>query len=183
MDGILVTEIAETDPKGLPWGKVIQIAVCRLDQDGGFYDTVLTESIKADPLDLGKPALDRLSEVYGVNAENLYLGEDEGLVVERAKSVLVGSECISFDVGMVFGGYLCYEPWDLTREVTLYPSMSRFLPAQAVPIEGESVDPLRKAYETMCPGDPAGVGDGKGAYERAQMSASVLSALIRAGLF
>jgi len=182
MDSIMVTEIAETDPRGLPWGRVIQVAVCRVDPESGIYDTVLNETVKADPLDLGKPALDRLLDVYGINTEELYLGEDQDVVSERLIDVLAGADCVSFDVG-TFGNFLCYEPWNLNGLATFYPSMSRFLPAQAVPLEDEKVDPLRKAYDIMCPGDTAGVGERKGAYERAQMSASVLSALIRAGLF
>ncbi len=182
MDKILVTEIAETDSRGLPWGRVVQIAICSVDPETGIYDTVLSETVKADPLDLGKPALDHLLDVYGVNTEELYLGEEEDVVVDRVIDAVAGSECISFDVS-TFGCFLCYEPWNLNGLVTLYPSMSRFLPSQATPLEEEKVDPLRKAYDIMCPGDTAGVGDGKGAYERAQMSASVLSALIRAGMF
>ncbi|MBR4227131.1 MAG: hypothetical protein IKR86_10295 [Candidatus Methanomethylophilaceae archaeon] len=182
MDEIMVVEIAETDPRGLPWGKVVQVAACRVDQETGIFESVLSESVRSDPIDLGKAALDRLSEVYGVNAESLYMGEDVGVVAERVIDAVAGSDCISFEVS-TFGGFLCYEPWNLNGLVTVYPSMSRFLPAQAVPLEGEAADPLRKAYETMCPGDPVGVGGGKGAYERAQMSASVLAALIRAGLF
>ncbi len=183
MDGILVVEIAETDPRGLPWGRAVQVAACRLDPEDGFYEAVLSDTVMVDPRDLGKAALDRLSDIYGIGAEALYLGEDERMVADRVRKVLSGSECISFDVGLVFGGYLSYEPWDLAGEVTLYPSMSRFLPAQAVPLEGEAVDPLAKAYSALCPGDPAEVGGGKGAEDRARMSASVLSALVRAGLF
>ena len=182
MDGILVTEIAETDPRGLPWGKVVQIAICKVDTETGFYETVLSESIKEDPLDLGKKSLDHLSDTYGINAETLYMGSEVDDVVDRVIDAVAGAECISFNVS-TFGAYLCYEPWNLNGLVTLYPSMSRFLPAPAVALEDENVDPLRKAYDIMCPGDIAGVGEGKGAFERAQMSASVLSALIRAGLF
>ncbi len=183
MDGIYVVETAASDPRGLPWGKVLQISVCRVDGDGGFYETAYSGSIQADPLDLGKESLDYISDRYGISAESLYLGVPEEEAASRAREILVGKECVSFDVGEVFGRYLSYEPWDLAREVTLLPSVSRFLPAQAMMLPSEEADPLAKAYEAICPGDPAGVGNGKGAAERTQMTASVLSALISAGLF
>ncbi|MBR4504554.1 MAG: hypothetical protein IKP20_06255 [Candidatus Methanomethylophilaceae archaeon] len=183
MGDIYVVETADSDPRGIPWGKVLQISICRVEEEGGFYDTAYSAAIQADPLDLGKDSLDYISERYGINAESLYIGIEEREAVARVRNVLVGRECVSFDVGEVFGRYLSFEPWDLTREVTLLPSISRFVPAQAKPLPDEKADPLETAYKKICPDDPAGTEGKKGAAERAQMTASILSALMEAGMF
>ncbi len=77
MGDIYVAEIASTDPRGTPWGKAVQAAVCRVDGRTGLFDTIFFETVYADPLDLGKDALDRLSAEYGIYAESLYSGLPE----------------------------------------------------------------------------------------------------------
>ena len=181
MDKTFAVETVATGTKGFPWDKVVQIAVCEIC--GGTYRTVFAGCIGSDPRDLGKEPLDRLSSLFGIHAEDLYGGEPEESVVEKVRGILVGQECVSFDVGEVFGKFLSYEPWNLASEATLLPSVCRFLPAAATVIPDEDEDPLRKAYSTLCPGDPAGTGGKGGAPERAQMTASVVCALTEAGLF
>ena len=181
MTSIFAVETAATGPRGFPMDKVVQIAICEIR--GGEYETVFAEHVQTDPRDLGKEPLDYLSENYGIHAEDLYSGVPEEFVVGKVQGILVGQECVSFDVGEVFGRHLSYEPWNLAMRATLLPSLDRFLPAAATVLPDEDSDPLRKAYDVLCPGDPAEVGEGKGAPERARMTASVVSVLTEAGLF
>lgn len=181
MERTFAVETAATGPMGFPLDKVVQIAICEIH--GGEFETVFAESIRTDPLDLGKEPLDLLSEMYGIHAEDLYSGVPEESVVDKVRGMLVGQECVSFDVVEVFGKFLSYEPWNLASQATLLPSVSRFLPAAATALPEEDVDPLKKAYDVLCPGDPAGTEGEKGAQARAQMTASVVCALTEAGLF
>ncbi|MBQ8179214.1 MAG: hypothetical protein IJ026_02050 [Candidatus Methanomethylophilaceae archaeon] len=182
MDEVHVVEVATTGTSGFPRDRVYQVAVCRMFADGSDFDTVFHGSVCLDPRDLGKEALDRMSSVYGTNPEELYMGDPEADVVRGFQGSVFGRECTSFDVNTTFGKYLCYEPWDTTREVTLLPPVSCRLPRDARTPVGD-VHPIRHAYSVVCPGDPAEVGDRNGALELAQMSVSVLMVLRRNGMF
>lgn len=182
MDDVYVVQIASTGPKGMPSEAVAEIAVCRMLADGSDFDTILSETVSIDPLDLGKDSLDWLSSSYGINPEDLYAGEDRDVVVKRVQEALYGKECTSYNVNNVFGKYLCFEPWDCTGELTLLPSVSGRLPAELRgPAEREH-ELIRLAYDSLCPGDPACVGKGSRAIQLAQMSASVMMALRTRGL-
>ncbi len=182
MDDVYVVQIASTGPKGMPTEAVSEVAVCRMLADGSDFDTVLDESVAMDPRDLGKESLDWMSASYGINPEELYGGEDRDTVVKRVQNALFGRECTSYNVNNVFGKYLCYEPWDCTGELTLLPAISGRLPADLRgPAEREH-ELIRAAYDSLCPGDPACVGDGRRAVHLAQMSASIMMALRTNGL-
>ena len=182
MDDVYIVEIAATGPRGMPNDTVAQVAVCRMYADGSDYDTVFEGHLALDPKDLGKDSLDFLESEYGITAEDLYAGDDPKTVVERFQSLVFGRECTSYDVKWTFGKFLCFEPWDTTRELTLLPSYSvRLDRSIREPEEGKN--PIRKAYEATCPGDPLSVGPGNGAFELAQMSAGVMMELRKAGYF
>lgn len=183
MDEVYVVEIAATGPKGVPKDTVAQIAVCRMLADGSDFDTVYDGTIALDPRDIGKDALDYLSENYGIEAEDLYAGEQESEVVSRLRDAIYGKGCTSYNVGNVFGKYLSFEPWDCAREVTLLPSVSVRLDRSLKGTPEQEYELIRKAYDQLCPGDPAEVGDGRGALQLAQMAVSVLMRLRRDGWF
>lgn len=182
MDDVHVVEVSVTGSRGVPKDVVAEVAVCRVFSDGRDYDTVYTGSVSMDPRDLGKESLDFLTSNYGIDPQDLYFGEDEGTVVENLQRAVFGKECTSFDVNQTFGRFLCFEPWDATRNLTLLPSYSVRLPREARCAEpGE--DPVSYAYERLCLGDPAGVGGGRRASDRAQMSACLVMGLRRGGFF
>ncbi|MGN0098391.1 MAG: hypothetical protein ACI38Y_03580, partial [Candidatus Methanomethylophilaceae archaeon] len=114
--------------------------------------------------------------------EGLYMGDPEGEVVKGLQNAIFGKECTSFDVNFTFGRFLCFEPWDTTGELTLLPSYSvRLQRDMRDPPEGEYAIPY--TYSKVCPGDPAGVGDGRTALDLAHMSASIMCVLRREGFF
>ncbi len=182
MDDVYIVEIAATGEKGMPKDTVIEVAVCRMFQDGSEFETVYYGRVATDPRDLGKEALDRLVNEYGIEPEGLYMGDPEDEVVKGLQNAVFGKECTSFDVNMTFGRFLCFEPWDTTGELTLLPSYSVRLDRDLRnPPEGES--PIPYAYSKVCPDDPAGVGVGRTALDLAQMSASIMCNLRCGGFF
>ena len=183
MDEVYVVEVSTTGPKGAPADAVAQIAVCRMLPDGSDFDTVYDATVAMDPKDLGKESLDHLSGCFGINPEDLYLGEDLDRVVRDVQEIIFGKECTSYNVGNVFGKHLNYEPWDCTRNLTVLPSISmRLDPELKGPPEREH-ELIRTAYDGLCPGDPACVGDGKGAPDLAHMAVSVLMRLRAEGWY
>ena len=180
MDEVYIVEVAVTGESGFPKDAVVQIAICRMEADGSDYDTVYEDNIALDPKDVGHDALTRLEEVYGITAEILYMGEDRSEVISRVTSILKGHDCASFSK-MTFSKFLCYEPWDLNCEVTFLPAISLLIPRDML---GDT-DPnsLHNVYGRLCPGDPAGVGEGRSAMDMAQMSACVAMAMRRKGFY
>lgn len=183
MDEVYVVEIATTGSAGAPRDAVAEVAVCRMLADGSDFDTVFDSVIALDPRNIGKDALDFLSEEYEINAEDLYAGEELSDVVSRFQGKVFGRECTSYNVGAVFGKHLNFEPWDCTRNLTVLPSISIRLDSDLKgPPEREHAL-IREAYERMCPGDPACVGGGRRAVHLAQMAVSVLMRLRHDGWF
>lgn len=183
MDDVYVVEIAATGPAGVPKDAVAEIAVCRVLADGSDFETLYHDGVALDPLDLGKASLDYMEGSYGILPEDLYAGSDIGRVVSDFRDVAFGRECTSYNVGNVFGKHLSFEPWDATGNLTLLPSISVRLPGELRgPPEEEHLQ-IRRAYEALCPGDPACVGDGMRAIHLAQMASSVLMALRAAGRY
>lgn len=177
MDDVYVVEIAVTGPKGVPNDGVVEVAVCRMFANGSDFDTVFDSMVSLDPRDLGKASLDFIEATYGIGPEEFYTGEEETEVVNRFQDLVFGKECTSYSVGNVFGKHLSFEPWDCTGNVTLLPSISaRLDPDLRGPPEREH-ELVRNAYERLCPGDPACVGDGRRAVHLAQMAVSVLMKL------
>lgn len=182
MDEVYVVETVNSGAKGVPNDVVVEVAVCRMNREGTDYDTVYNESISIDPMDLGKESLDFLEKEHGITAESLYMGESEEVVVKRLQEAIYGKECTSFDVNLTFGKFLCFEPWDMTRELTLLPPISWRLPRELRVQKEEGVPAVASAYREMCPGDPAGVGSGRRALDLAQMSVFLMMGLRRNGL-
>lgn len=182
MDDVYVVELATTGPSGYPKDTVAEIAVCRVMSDGSDFETVYNDGIALDPKDLGKDPLDYMEENYGIVPEDLYVGSDVSRVASDVQGLIFGKECTAYNVGNVFGKYLSFEPWDCARNLTVLPSISVRLPPELKgPPEMEHTL-IRSAYDAICPGDPAMVGDGRRAIHLAQMAASVFATLRRNGL-
>lgn len=182
MDDVYVVEVAATGPRGYPNDSVAEIAVCRVFGDGSDFETVYNDGVFLDPKDLGKEPLDYMQANYGIQPENLYSGSDISRVAQDFRKAVFGKECASYNVGGTFGRFLSFEPWDSAGELTLLPSISVRLPPELKGPPEREHDLIRLAYGSICPGDPACVGDGKHAIHLAQMASSVLMELRRRGL-
>jgi len=175
MDDVYVVEAAFTGEKGFPQERTVEVAVCRMHADGNDFDTVYQSFVHADPMDIGKNALDYLSENYGITADALYMAPGEEIVAKELLNKIRDKECTSFHVNRTFGQFLCFEPWDLTGEVYLFVSISSRLP-------GDIASDLVEAYQKMFPDNPMGV-EGKTAMDRCLMSTAIMMRLRQNGLF
>ena len=175
MDDVYVVECAFTGTKGFPIDRVVEVAVCKMFKDGTDFDTVYDSFIFADPMDIGKDALDFLQENYGITTEILYSAPEEDIIVKEVYDKLAGKECTSFNVNLTFGKYLCLEPWDLNLELTMLPSISSRLPI-------EYSKDLKLAYDYVTPGNPMDI-QGHTAMDRCLMSTSIMMKLRQTGFF
>lgn len=182
MEEVYVVEVVPTGPTMFPRDRVVEVAICRVLPNGLDFDSVLADRISMDPRELGKTSLDYLESFHGLTPQDLYFGTTEEELVSRVRSILCGRTCTSFDIQQSFGKFLCFEPWNLTHEADLLPSIkSRFHPDLRV--MEQPGNPIRSLYEKVLPGDPASVGEGNGAYECACMSSSLLIHLRETGYF
>lgn len=175
MDEVYIVEGAFTGPKGFPFDRVIEISVTRMCADGTDFDTVYDSFIYADPMDIGKDALDYLEQNHGITAEVLYASPEESVVIKELTEKLRDKECTSFDVNQTFGKFLCVEPWDLNGELTMLPSIRSRLPP-------EYSKTLKDAYDYVTPGNPMGV-QGTNSMDMCLMSTSIMMQLRRTGYF
>jgi hypothetical protein len=181
---LYVVEINGDGEAGYPQNVVAEIAICRVDLGSKDFDTVYHEVVRLDPLDIGKASLDWMSATSGMDARELYFGSPALEIATHVKSILAGSDVACFDIGEVFGKYLLYEPWDLTHEVSVMPSVSLRIPRNAIPVHGTMLnDRIRYAYSVLCPGDPADVGEGRRAMHLAQMTSQIIIVLRSHGLY
>ncbi len=184
MGEILVIELNGTGPKGYPDDLVAEIAVCRILPDYGDFDTVYQKTVSHDPLNLGRQSLEWIYEKSGMPAEEFYYGTGMAEIASEVKEIVGGNEVACFDVREVFGKYLLYEPWDMTFDVTVLPSVSfRISSGKGSDKTAEINGRISSAYLDMYPGDPAGIGRGRRALHLAQMTSMILIGLRRAGLY
>ena len=184
MSELYVVEINGDGEKGYPENVVAEIGICRIDSEYKDFDTVYHDVILLDPMDIGKSSLDWLSSTSGMDVRELYLGSPVMDVATYVKKIFNGNDVACFDIGEVFGKYLLYEPWDLTHEVSVMPSVSRRIPRNAMSEPGKTLNErIRYAYSVICPGDPAGIGNGRRALDLAQMTSQMIVVLRSHGLY
>jgi hypothetical protein len=181
---LYAVEINGDGDAGYPHNVVAEIGICRVDLGSEDFDTVYHDVVRLDPLDIGKASLDWISAASGMDARELYFGSPAVEIAAHVRDVLAGGDVACFDIGEVFGKYLLYEPWDLTHEVSVMPSVSLRIPRNAIPVQGTMLnDRIGYAYSVLCPGDPAGVGKGRRALHLAQMTSEIIIMLRSHGLY
>ena len=182
MEDVYVVQVAATGPRWCPEDEVAEIAICKVLPDGSDFETVYNDGIALDPMDLGKAPLDYMSSEFGIEPEDLYAGSELVKVVSDFQRIVFGRQCTSYNIANVFGKHLSFEPWDAARNLTILPSVSCRLPSELKGPADKEHDLIRRAYEALCPGDPAEVGEGCHALHLAQMTAEILCFLKRNGM-
>lgn len=184
MSSIYVVEVNADGDKGYPENVVAEVGICRIDTETLDYDSVYGELIAIDPLDLGKTSLDTLTDTAGIDVRELYLGLPEEDVVADVRKILKGQDVACFDVRETFMKYLLNVPWDLTKEAMIMPAVSIRVPRSLnINREAPVQERIVAAYTSLCPGDPAGVGDGRRALNLAQMTSEILIRLRKDGMY
>lgn len=184
MSSIFVVEVNSDGDEGYPENVVVEVGICRINTETLDYDSVYGELIEKDPLDLGKASLDNLTDRAGIDVRELYLGLPEENVVSDVRKILKGQDVACFDVRETFMKYLLNDPWDLTKEAMIMPAVSIRVPKSlGLKKDGSLQDRIAAAYNALCPGDPAGVKDGRRALHLAQMTSEILIRLRKEGMY
>ncbi len=172
-DPIFVVESISDGSEGYPYDEILSIAVCKVDLDAGDFDTVFDGTVLAEPKHIGKPKLD-YAESKGLNVPDLYMGTPVKELAEGFKKVVKGGYVTSYDIRQQFTKYLCNDPWDVTLEVSIMPSIMNRQPVSfKCHRPEEEPDIIVKAYRKIFRNDPLGAGSARGAIELAQMASMI----------
>jgi len=180
-----VISLATTGERGYPQDEVVEVAVCGVDTDQMDIESVYSSTILI-PGDRWTDERRRyVMEHHGLGQEELGEGREVGKVAQEVKGILHGQVVTSFNVKSDFFGHLLYEPWDLTGEVSIAPSINlRSAEACRIPFQlRDGGNILVLTYEAMFPNDPAQVDEGHRALDDALRASTILLELRRAGRY
>ena len=173
-DRILVIETITDGAMGYPYDEILSIGICSVDADAGEFESVYDAVVAVEPKYVGKTKLD-YAESKGLDVPSLYSGVPLEDIVKEFKKIVKGNYVTSYDIRQEFGRYLTRDPWDVTLETHVMPSiMSRQPISLKCKYPEDEADTIRKAYRRMFRNDPANVGRGKGALELSQMASQIL---------
>ncbi|MDD4244970.1 MAG: hypothetical protein PHI62_02215 [Candidatus Methanomethylophilaceae archaeon] len=125
---IFVIQVIPTGPDGYPKDGVAEVGIASVDLDSGEIRSVYQNRIRHEPGSLDESKIEYLENNSGMKASDLADADPADSVVKEVKDILKGGTVTSFDVANVFYRYMIPEPWDITFEVSIMPSVSSRMP-------------------------------------------------------
>ena len=122
-DKIYVVETISDGSEGFPYDEILSIGVCAVDLDAGDFESVYDAYIQVEPKYVGKPKLD-YAEKQGLEVAQLYNGTPLELVAKDFRAIVKDKFVTSYDIRQEFTKYLTNDPWDITFESHIMPSIS-----------------------------------------------------------
>lgn len=172
-DKIYVVETISDGSEGFPYDEILSIGVCAVDLDAGDFESVYDAYIQVEPKYVGKPKLD-YAEKQGLEVAQLYNGTPLEIVAKDFRAIVKDKFVTSYDIRQEFTKYLTNDPWDITFESHIMPSISSRQPISLrCKYPEEEPEIIRKAYRRMFKNDPANVGRDRSALALAQMASQI----------
>ncbi len=182
-DRIYVVQTISDGSEGFPYDEILSIGVCAVDLDGGDFESVYDAFVQAEPKYVGKQKLD-YAEAQGLDVAQLYVGTPLETVAKEFREIVKGQYVTSYDIRQEFTKYLTNDPWDITFEASVLPSISARQPISLrCKYPADEPETIRKAYRRMFRDDPANVGRERGALALAQMASQIAIALRARGKY
>jgi len=173
---VCVLQVVSDGPDGFPKDEVVDIGICGIDLETMEAESIYSMFISYDESILTDEKREYLTG-NGVRIDDLRKGTSIGSVCADIKRLLGGRSVASFDIRNVFYRYMVNEPWDLTKEVSVMPSICSRLPRS---LNSEAPDEnfaIRKAYRKLFAEDIMDVGEGIRALDHALMTSAILMEL------
>ena len=180
-----VISLVTTGEGGYPRDEVVEVAICGVDTELMDIESVYSSTVLIPADRWTDERLRYVMEEHGLSQEELENARDVEKVSQEVKGIRHGHVVTSFNVKSDFFGHLLYEPWDLTGEASIAPSINlRSAEACRLPFElRDGGNVLALTYDTMFPSDPAQVDGGHRALDDALRASTILLELRRAGLY
>lgn len=178
---VFVVQIIADGDRGFPDDEVVQIGICAVDLrneevESSYFQTIRIDDMPPDKKDfIGKTDVTEYDVSRRISTE---------CAAAEVKGLLAGSEVTSFDISNVFNRYMIYEPWDLTHEVTILPSVRSRLPHNLhSPDHSMENQMIVASYDSIFPDDAFAIGDGRTALDLALRTSYILIALRKNELY
>lgn len=179
---VYVIQVITTGPEGFPKDRVAEIGIASADLTNGDVRSVYVSRVGCGERPLSREEAEYLGSKAGIVPSDLDSAPPPGSVVAEVKAILKGKEVTSFEGSNTILKYLIPEPWDLTFEASVMPSVSSRLPHSLrcrVPSEENGLIP--KAYDSII-GDAA-PSDRDSALDLALKTAAIMVHLRRSGRY
>lgn len=172
---IHVIQIISSGPTGFPDDGIVQIGISAVDVAHSDVESAYLSTILSNPNELSEEKRDYIRTCSPLSDEDLRGGVPIDEVCKEVKSLLFGSYVTSFNITNTFTKYLINEPWDLTHEVTIMPSVGSRLPSDLYSADAsEEKRSIIDAYDRIFPDDPNGIGDAETALDLAIRTSYIL---------
>lgn len=179
MSEISVIQTITNGEKGYPKDSIVQIGIVSVDMSTSETVGEHLITVKSDTDKWTESQREYLSgRVSEKEIENGLPIDD---AVKSLKDIVRGKDVTSYEVSNSFSRYLVFEPWDITHDADILPSISVRVPAN---LRGRLTfnenTYIERAYTSFVNGI---VPDRPSALDYARMSASVMIFLRKEGLY
>ena len=175
---VCIIEVNSSGSKGFPDDEVVEIGICGADLKKADVETLYSSFIRYDTDSWNAEKKEHLKN-SGISLKDISNGTDLDVVCKDVKKILGGRSATSYDIRDVFHRYMVNEPWDLTKEVTVMPSVCSRLP---LPRAGGN-ERIVSSYNSMFRDDPMNVKNGRSALDFALMTSAILVELRKKGRY
>jgi hypothetical protein len=179
---IYVMQVVSDGPEGFPRDEIVDVGICGIDLERMEVDSIYSMFVSYDDTVLTDDKKKYLAD-NGISADDVRKGASVASVCADVKRLLRGRTVASFDVRNVFYRYMVNEPWDLTKEVSVMPSVGSRLPRPANPGPSDENLSIRNAYRRIFGDEHADLNNGKRALDHALMSSDILIELRKRELY
>ena len=183
MSRISTVQIITNGNRGFPYDSVVQIGSVDVDTESGTLSEGFEVTVRCDTDSWTQEEREYLGD--RVSEDDLKNGMPLEDAVGFVKDRLRGKDAASFEIANTFGRYLSFEPWDLTLETSILPSISFRLPSVVRGADTSKENSfLDRAYARYLTDDPLGLGSRRRtAVDYARESAMLLLFLRKKGLY
>ena len=174
---VCVLEVNTSGPEGFPKDEVIEIGICGVDLAKMCTENLYSAKIMYDTSAWNDDKKEYMKR-SDITLDDIGNGIPQKTVCKDVKKILNGRSVASFDIRNVFYRYMVNEPWDLSKETTVMPSVCSRLPSShRCNIPSDENICIRNSYMKMFSDDPMNVGSGKSALDAALMTSAMIMEL------
>lgn len=178
-----VLQIITNGPSGYPKDDVVDIGICGVDLKNMEVDSLYSMTVGYDVNEWSTEKTEHLKQT-GLDMNDVMNGAPLEDVCADVKRILFGKMISSFDIRNVFYRYMVNEPWDLTKETSVMPSVSSRLPPSLRCSEpSDENKKIFESYERLFTDDPMNIGSGRKALDYSLMTSAILMELRKRGKY
>ena len=172
---IYVIQIISNGSNGFPKDEIVQIGISAVDLGNDDVESIYFTTVRSNPDEWSDEKKEYLHSISLLSDDDVRNGTLLDEVYKKVKSILSGSDVTSFNIVNTFTKYLINEPWDLTHEVTIMPSVGSRLPSNFYSADiSKEKGLIIKAYDEIFPDDVNGIGSGETALDLALRTSYIL---------